>query len=161
MAEDKDIFDSLFTLPVFRLFRPFYMKYREVLLYLFFGGLSAIVNIGSFALLIGAMGLNELVANVIAWIVTVLFVYVTNKIWVFKSDVETTKGLLWQLASFFAGRLGTLALEEVLLFVFITKLEFNSVAVKIIAQVVVVATNYIISKLIVFRGRKNEKQLDA
>ena len=148
---EKDIFDSIMTLPLLRLLNPFYARHKEMLLYLLFGGLSFLVNVGSFVLLNSAFCMSELLANVIAWIVTVAFVYVTNKIWVFKSNAATKRELAWQLASFFAGRLGTLLLEEVLLLVFITKLGINNVVVKIAAQIVVIVANYLISKIIVFR----------
>ena len=55
---------------------------------------------------------------------------------------------------FFGGRLFTLVLEEVILFIFINKLHFNSILVKIAAQFIVLVLNYIISKLIVFREKK-------
>ena len=60
------------------------------------------------------------------------------------------------MLSFYAGRLLTLGVEELLLFVFITWLGFNSMAVKIVAQIVVIVLNYVISKLLVFRN-KGEK----
>ena len=152
----KDLFDLLMEKQCFRVLNPFYKRHKEVLLYLFFGGLSFLVNVGSFIILNKSLSLNELVANVISWIITVLFVYVTNKLWVFKVDVKTKKGAIFQILSFFTGRLGTLFLEEAILFVFITKMELNSTIVKIVAQIIVIVANYVISKLVVFR--KNSQQ---
>ena len=143
----KDIFDSFMSLPFFRIFEPFYRHHKEVLLYLFFGGLSFLVNLGSFVLCANLFGMNELVANVIAWIITVLFVYVTNKLWVFKVELHTHGEFVLQIVSFFVARVGTLVLEEVIIFCFITKLKLNSVAVKVAAQIVVIVANYIMSKL--------------
>ena len=54
--------------------------------------------------------------------------------------------------SFFAGRLVTLLIEEVILFIFITWLGLPSMVVKIMAQIIVIVLNYIISKLFVFKG---------
>lgn len=116
------------------------------------------VNVGSFIFLNKSLSLNELVANVISWIVTVLFVYVTNKLWVFKVDVKTKKGAIFQILSFFTGRLGTLFLEEAIIFVFITKMDLNSTIVKIVAQIIVIVANYVISKLVVFRSEGNDKK---
>ena len=151
MEYEKDIFDSIMTLPLLRLLNSFYVRHKEILLYLLFGGLSFLVNVGSFVLLNRAFCMSELLANVIAWIVTVAFVYVTNKIWVFKIELHTRGELVRQIVSFFVGRAGTLVLEEAIIFVFITKMGLNSVAVKIVAQVVVIVTNYVISKVVVFR----------
>ena len=40
VEEKKDIFDKLMHLPVLNIFEPFYKKHKEVLMYLFFGGLT-------------------------------------------------------------------------------------------------------------------------
>ena len=148
---EKEIFDSIMMLPMLRLLNPFYVRHKEVLLYLLFGGLSFFINIGSFLLLNSVFYMGELWANAIAWIVTVAFVYVTNKLWVFKVELHTGRELFLQMASFFAGRLGTLVLEESIIFIFITKLNLNTVVVKIMVQIVVIVTNYVISKVVVFR----------
>ena len=140
MEEKRDIFDRLMHLPVLNIFEPFYKKHKEVLMYLFFGGITFFLNIALYAWLDGMLGINALIANVICWVVCVLFQYFTNRTWVFDGQ-----------ASFFGGRLFTLVVEEAILAVFITWLGFNSMAVKLIAQVVVIVLNYIISKLIVFK----------
>ena len=66
---------------------------------------------------------------------------------------EGTGAFIGQMAKFYGGRVFTLIVEEAILFVFITKMGFNSVLIKVIAQVVVVVLNYLISKLLVFRKR--------
>lgn len=154
----NDIFDLLMEKRCFRILNPFYMRHKEILLYLFFGGLSFFVNVSSFLMLNSVFCMGELWANVIAWTVTVAFVYVTNKLWVFKVELETKSALLAQIVSFFAGRLATLALEEAILFVFIIRLACNTVVVKIIAQISVILMNYIVSKLLVFRSKENNSE---
>ena len=151
MEEKRDIFDRLMHLPVLNIFEPFYKKHKEVLMYLFFGGITFFLNIALYAWLDGMLGINALIANVICWVVCVLFQYFTNRTWVFDGQVDSAAGFLKQMASFFGGRLFTLVVEEAILAVFITWLGFNSMAVKLIAQVVVIVLNYIISKLIVFK----------
>ncbi len=146
----EDIFDRLMRLPVLRIFEPFYKKHKEVLLYLLFGGLTTVVSIVSFALLV-QVGLNELVANVISWVLAVLFAYVTNRTWVFASKADTRAGVVREMASFFGGRVATLLVEEGLLAVFITWLGLAAVPVKVVAQVVVIVLNYVISKFFVFK----------
>ena len=153
----KDIFDRLMHLPGLRIFEPFYQKHKEVLLYLLFGGLTTVVSIGSYAWFNVKLGINELIANIISWIFAVLFAYVTNKIWVFQSRSLRLHELAADICKFFGGRLLTLLVEEVILFVFITLLHGNSVLVKVAAQVVIVILNYIISKLFVFREKKEKK----
>lgn len=126
------------------------IKKQEVLLYLFFGGLTFIVSIASYAFFDVALAMNELVANVLSWILAVSFAYITNKIWVFDAPTHTMKELVKQMLSFFGGRVATLVIEELILLVFVTLLEFPSVPVKVVAQVIVIVLNYVISKFFVF-----------
>ena len=125
---------------------------KEIFLYLLFGGLSFVISIVSYSYFNIIVGLNELIANIISWVLAVTFSYATNRIWVFNSPTNTFREFLKQMCSFFAGRIITLLLEEAILFVFITLLGFNSVIIKVIAQVMVIVANYIISKLVVFKN---------
>ena len=138
-------------LPVFNVFEPFYAKHKEVLLYLLFGGTAFFLNIGLYVLFNGLAGMNELIANVVCWVLCVLFQFYTNRTWVFDGKTESGKDFFRQMASFFGGRLFTLAVEEAVLAIFITWLGLSSMAVKLAAQVIVIVLNYVISKLYVFR----------
>ncbi len=149
--EKKDIFDKIMSLPGLRIFEPFYKKNKEVLLYLFFGGLTFLISVVTYAYFTMMFGMNELIANIFSWIIAVLFAFVTNKIWVFQSKNDTILAFVREAVAFFAGRVATLVVEEVILFVFITMLQWNSLGVKIAAQVIVIVLNYVISKLLVFK----------
>lgn len=152
MNPNSDIFDRLMHMSLFRFAEPFYKKHKEGVLYLFFGGLTFVLSIVTFWLFHMAWGINELVANILSWVLAVSFAYVTNKIWVFSSWTDTAAALLKELVSFFSGRVATLVLEEAILLIFITKLRFSSMLVKNVAQVIVIASNYVISKLFVFKS---------
>ena len=157
---NHDIFDRLMGLPGLRIFQPFYAAHKEVLLYLFFGGLTTVISIVSFALFM-YLGMDELLANIPSWIIAVMFAFVTNRIWVFRAPTSGAAEFLRQMASFFAGRVATLLMEELILFVFITKLGLWSLGVKIAAQFAVIVAKYVISKLFVFRkGPVNGKGTD-
>lgn len=149
---NKDIFDKIMELPLLRIFQPFYKKNKEILLYLFFGGLSFIVSISTYAGVNIGLGINELIANVLSWVITVLFAFLTNRIWVFQAPTNGAKEFVKQMAAFYSGRIITLIIEEVILLIFITWLGFNSLLIKTIAQVIVILLNYVISKLIIFRS---------
>ena len=149
--EPRDIFDRLMALPLLRLFEPFYKKHKEALLYLFFGGLTTVISIAAFWLFRRPFGLNELIANIISWVVAVLFAFFTNRTWVFRAPTRSAGEFLRQMGSFFGGRVVTLLIEEALLAVFITWLHLPDMPVKIAAQVIVIVLNYVISKLFVFK----------
>ncbi|MBP1545235.1 MAG: GtrA family protein [Oscillospiraceae bacterium] len=147
----KDIFDRIMSLPILNILEPFYTRHKEVLLYLFFGGLAFFLNLGLFVFFIEVLQFNEHPSNIISWIICVLFQFFTNRTWVFDSTNNEQTDFFKQLTSFFGGRIFTLAVEEVILIIFITCLSFNSFAVKLIAQIIVIVLNYIISKLFVFK----------
>ena len=129
-------------------------KYRDVILYLIFGVCTTVVNLAVFWVLTSPLKVNELIANIIAWILAVLFAFLTNRDLVFHAGKSGS--VISQMIKFYLGRAITLALEEAMLLVFITLLHFNSMAVKTTAQVLVIVLNFVISKLIIFR-KKEEK----
>lgn len=126
-------------------------KQREIILYIVFGGLTTLVGIGSFAFLYNLLDWNEHVANLISWILSVLFAYGTNRVFVFESKEKGGRNILKEATRFLSSRLTTLILEEALLFLFITRLNFPGLPVKIFAQALVILLNYILSRRIVFR----------
>ena len=128
-------------------------EFKELVLYTFFGNMTFVISIGSYAIFNVFFGINELIANALAWVFAVLFSYVTNKKWVFKVATPTKTAFLVQMFAFFSGRFITLVIEETIIFVFITVLAYPSMWVKLAAQVVVVVINYVISKLFVFKNR--------
>ena len=150
MSEQKDIFDKIMSLPGLRRFYDLYAKYKEILLYILFGGVATVVSIGSFVICETTLGMNTLIANVISWILAVSTAYATNRTWVFNSH---TKGkAFWkELISFFSGRVLTLVMEEVILLIFVTWLGLPGVWIKVAAQIAVLVGNYFISKLLIFK----------
>lgn len=122
-------------------------------MYLLFGGITFFLNMILYAVLTGYGNMNALIANVICWVICVLFQFFTNRTWVFDGRTETASGFWIQMASFFGGRLFTLIVEEAILAAFITWLGFPSLPVKLMAQIIVIVLNYVISKLIVFKNK--------
>ena len=139
------------------------LQYREVLLYLIFGGLTTVVDWGLSFLLYhfwgAAIEANAILvhgANVIAWAAAVLFAFITNRIWVFKSDKKGFLPILGELGSFAGGRVMTLLLQEAIFVIFFDIMGISEFIVKLIAAVLVIVLNYFISKLIVFRKKRNQ-----
>ncbi len=161
MQQKKDIFDRIMDLPVFRTFEKPYKKHKEVLLYLFFGVLTTAVSFLTAGLSkavlesagVGADGVS-LASTCFSWVCAVTFAYVTNRIWVFSSEARGAKAILNEAAGFYGGRLFTLLVETVMMWVGYSRLDFNYWITKIVANVVVLILNYVISKLFVFRKEK-------
>ena len=120
---------------------------------MFFGGLTTLVSIASYVIFLKLLNDNALLANVISWIFAVSFAYVTNRIWVFQSRNHGFREILKEIVTFFLGRVATLLLEELILFVGINMLGIDKIVIKLIAQVIVLIGTYVISKFMVF-GKK-------
>ncbi len=153
MRRKQDIFDRMMRLSVFQRWEPLYFKHKEILLYLFFGGLSFLVSIGTFSFCIYVLRMSELTGNVWSWVCAVLFAYITNRTWVFQNKAAGRRGIIREIYMFFSGRIFTLIVEELIIYVFITRLGFHAILIKTAAQIIVIVLNYIISKVLVFRKR--------
>ena len=138
--------------------KKLFKKYKEVIMYLVFGVLTTIVSLLIYYLLTLTF-LNPNVswqlqiANILSWIGSVTFAYITNRIYVFNSK---EKNKLKEGLMFFAARLTTLLLDMLIMYVGVTSLGFNDKIIKIISQILVIIINYVLSKVIVFRKTKKE-----
>ncbi len=121
---------------------------RELVLYVVFGAFTFFVNLISYFFFADLLGINYLVSNAIAWFLSVLFAYVTNRIWVFESK---SPNILKEMSLFFGGRIFSGVVDMFLMYAFIDLLVFDSTISKIVVQVIVIVLNYIFSKLIVFK----------
>ncbi len=131
-------------------------KYGEIIRYLIIGGLTTLVSLGTYYLLVWFLldpedPVQLQVANIISWIAAVTFAYFTNRSFVFRSE---NPNRLKEAAGFFLSRLGTLGLDMGIMFLGVTVLGFNDKIMKLVVQVVVTVGNYILSKLLVFRKKK-------
>lgn len=129
-----------------------YKKYEEIIKYLFFGVLTTLVSILSYALFTRLFSINYLISNVLSWILAVLFAFITNKLYVFKSE---TTNIFKELIKFFEFRILSLLIESVIMYLFVDVLNLNDMIIKIIAQGVVIVLNYVFSKVFVFQSKKN------
>jgi putative flippase GtrA len=94
--------------------------------------------------------IRPVLSNVISWVIAVLFAFVTNRTWVFDGKTANRREFLQQLVKFMGARAFTLLVEEVILFIFVEKMEFSNLMVKITAQAIVIILNYIFSKVWIF-----------
>lgn len=145
--------------------KDFFMKHRELIIYIIVGGLTTVVNyIIHFGLRF--LGANYYIALSIAWLGAVLFAYVANRIFVFESKTKG-KAQIKEFALFIFARVFSYGLELLISFIFIDLAHADSfvwqpdfidavipmgeLIVKTVAQVVIVLSNYIFSKLVIFK----------
>ena len=129
-------------------------RYWDVLSYLFFGGLTTVVNYIVYLPCYNWLHLSASVSNVIAWVFAVAFAYLTNKPFVFKSYDWSMKTVVPELTKFVGCRVGSGVLETAILFVTVDLLQLNGNIVKLLISVLVVILNYFGSKLLVFRRKE-------
>ena len=131
-----------------------YYNYKEVFDYLFFGVLVTIVNFVSYYIPSNIFHIDKIVSNVISFVISVIFAYFVNKVYVFETPWDNLKETLKELTSFIVSRIGTGLLCDILIFaLMINILMINDVISKITTQVLVVVLNYVIGKFIVFKGK--------
>ena len=150
--------------------KKLFNKYKELISYVFFGVLATVVNLVSFKIFDALLGEHlYLITNVVSWLITVIFAYFTNILWGFESKSWKASVVVKELIGFFGARIFSLVVEEAGLWlmidichmgdiswdIFTFSLSGNMIA-KIIMQVVVVILNYVFSKLVIFKHKKDD-----
>lgn len=128
-------------------------KYREIIMYLVFGVLTTFVNIAIYYINAVTCNLNTAISTILAWLAAVLFAYITNRVYVFQSAAKNRKDIVCECISFFGMRLFSGILDLVIMLVFVDKLHYNEMLIKLISNAMVIIINYLASKLFIFRKR--------
>ena len=145
--------------------KDFIKKYYEGLAYLLFGGLATLLNLVVFAAFQAAFGtvFAAGIGNVLDNIICILFAYWTNRTFVFKST-NTGKAVLAEFGQFVSCRIATMVMDQVIIWLGISVLgsvvSFSSanpqlwaMGVKLFSQVIVIVSNYVFSKLLIFKKK--------
>ncbi|MEE0866236.1 MAG: GtrA family protein [Clostridia bacterium] len=135
-----------------------YFKYKEIINYLIFGVLTTIVNFITYFVLVRILNSNETISNALAWIISVIFAYITNKIFVFNSKDKEMKIIIKELISFIGCRAFSGILDIGMFYILVNLYKINDIITKIIISILVVVLNYIFSKLLIFKKREGENK---
>ena len=128
----------------------FIKKRWDIVGYLVFGGLTTIVNYIVYLTMYNVAGANATTSNVVAWAISVVFAFLTNKPFVFKSYDWSFKVCFPEFSKFVSCRVATGIFETFSLLWLVDILSFNGNMWKIIISIVVVMLNYVFSKFVVF-----------
>lgn len=133
--------------------KELYLKYKEVINYLIFGVLTTVVSlavyyISVFTFLNPENAIQLQIANILSWIAGVAFAYFTNRKYVFESK-ENNK--LKEAGKFVLARVITLIMDMIIMWLGVTVLHLNDKIIKLISQIVIIVSNYIFSKVFVFK----------
>lgn len=134
-----------------------YNKYKEIVNYLIFGFLTTVISLIvyyglTFTVLDPNKSVSLQIANILSWVAGVIFAYVTNRKYVFNSKNDN---IVKEIGSFVGARVVTLIMDMLIMFIGVTLLKFNDKVFKLISQVVVIISNYLFSKIFVFKKEKD------
>lgn len=133
--------------------KKLYIKNKEIIKYLIFGVLTTIISLLVYYTLTNTIlnpnnDLELQIANIISWIISVSFAYITNKLYVFNAK---NKNILKEIIKFFSSRILTLILDIILMYIFVSLLKFNDQIIKLLITIIVIILNYILSKIFIFK----------
>ncbi len=131
--------------------KELFSKYRELIVYVFFGGLTTLVSWGSYFLLADGLSVYYQWAQWGSWVVAVAFAFVVNKAFVFRDKDMSSGGLFRQMWQFVSVRIASGVLEWLLMRLMVERLVFSDGISKIVVSVVTVVVNYIASKILIFK----------
>lgn len=126
---------------------------RETISYIIFGVLTTIINYCVYFLFTIVFEINYFIANMVSWIVSVIFAYLTNKFFVFALQNLKLDAVLKEMISFISTRVISLIMEIAILYTFVDLIGISDFIVKIFAGFLVIILNYLLSKIFVFVSR--------
>ena len=137
--------------------KDLYLKYKEIINYLIFGVLTTVVSlivyyVAVYTFLNPENAVQLQIANILSWIAGVTFAYFTNRKYVFDSKEQNR---LKEAGKFVMARVVTLLMDMVIMWLGVTVLCFNDKIMKLISQVVIIISNYVFSKIFVFKKKKD------
>ncbi len=135
------------------------IRHREIIVYLIVGVLTTVVswsvkflwNIVFYAGGAHPTPTQTTILTIVEFVAGVAFAYPTNRKWVFRS---TNPKIFQELMGFVGSRLATLAIQMLLNLLVINVMHVNFYVATVLISVVVVVSNYVFSKLLVFRKKK-------
>lgn len=126
-------------------------KYSIFCSYVVIGIIGTIINITIYMLLVQLFSEQYLICNIIAYIISLILIFILNKIYVFKDKTRHYKYVLKQFMIFGLSRLLSLGIDTSILFICIEELYFGNLLSKIIANLSTTILNYLIGKKIIFK----------
>ncbi len=127
------------------------LQYKELIVYGVCGVLTTIVNYAIYFVCTKSFSIHYIVSNIIAWVFSVIFAYLVNKIYVFASLDWSRRKLLKEIWQFVAARIFSGVAETLLLILFVDMMGYCDTIIKIIAGIVVIIINYLFSKWVIFK----------
>ena len=130
--------------------KEIFLKYKSIILYILFGILTTLVNIFVY-FACSCLKFSTAASTLTAWIISVLFAYITNRKYVSDSKSQGVKSVFKEISNFFLSRFATGLLDLAVMLLFVDILNFNGMLIKVISNIVVIILNYVLGKFLVFK----------
>lgn len=131
---------------------------HEEILYLLFGICTTAINICTYYCLYNILHLNNIASTILSWLISVVFAFVTNKFYVFKSTTSQKSKLIREISLFFASRVFSGGADILFMFITVDIMLMNSTVCKVTSNIFVIVANYIISKFLIFGNLNSRSQ---
>ncbi len=151
--------------------KDIFYKKESMWRYCYYGAWTTLISflakmLGKFLLELAGYQITDSIPNLLnttfSWIIAVTFAFVVNKKYVFMSKTNTTKELLFEIGTFYGARGVTYFLELGIMWLLTVYWQFNYTLISILSQFIILAINYVFSKLVTFRkGADNKQNADA
>ena len=127
-------------------------KNKKIIKYLIFGVLTTLVNIISFYIL-DKLNIDIYINNTISWIISVIFAFITNKLYVFESKSMDIKTIFKEGSSFLGARIFSYFVDMGTIYLLYDGLRIDKLISKVVSNIIVIIINYVFSKYI-FRNKR-------
>lgn len=129
-------------------------KYQAFVLYVVFGVLTTLVNIGVYYLCYELVGITNVGSTIISWFAAVSFAFVSNKQLVFGSADWSMSQIVAEGLKYLFARVSTGVIEVVMMYVAVDLLLQNGTFMRLLTCIVVIILNFVLSRFFVFRPSK-------
>ena len=132
-------------------------KLRPIMIYGVVGCIATAINISIYLLCYQYLMIPNVPSNIIAWVISVFFAFIMNKLFVFESKDMRRAVFMRELCKFVLARLGTGMLDVLIMFITVDVMAWKAAVWKIISNIIVIIANFVLSKFLVF---DNTSQLE-
>lgn len=115
------------------------------------GALATLLETVLYMLLYDKLGIYNVISTFLAWFITVLFAFMTNKYFVYKA--KSGDKIIKELLAFFSCRIGTGIFNLVWMFVTVDFLVWNPLYMKLLSALIVGVINYFVGKMMIFKKK--------
>lgn len=133
-----------------------YDEYKSIIRYVFFGVCTTIINVLVYSACYYWFSIPNVHSTIIAWLLSVLFAFVSNKLFVFNSKSIKVKTIIYELFTFFFFRILTGIIDVGIMYITVDKMSMNPTVFKMVSNIIVIILNYIASKLIIFKMKDSQ-----